>query len=207
MTSLRKGWMESVLQAGAKLVSGMALATIVFGAPSQAGESPATFKLMSQSLQDGGSLDLKQVFSGMGCQGKNLSPDLSWEYAPAGTQSFALTVYDPDAPTGSGWWHWVVYNLPKDLTHLVEGASKKLPHGAVQGKTDFGKPGFGGACPPEGDQPHHYIITLYALDIAKLAVDANATAAYVGFNLKKHSLGQAQLTATYARASSGAAAK
>ena len=139
----------------------------------------------------------------MGCTGKNVSPSLMWYGAPAGTKSFALTMYDPDAPTGSGWWHWVVYNIPASATSLAAGAgdaSKKLlPAGAVQGNTDFGAPGYGGPCPPAGDKPHHYIFTLYALKTDKLDLPAGATAAYVGFNIHANELGKATFTALYGR--------
>src|SRR6266571_4858543 len=99
-----------------------------------------------------------QVFKGFGCEGKNVSPSLAWRNAPAGTKSFAITVYDPDAPTGSGWWHWIVFDIPADVTSLPAGvgnpASGQTPKGAVQSKNDFGKPGYGGPCPPQGDKPH-----------------------------------------------------
>jgi Raf kinase inhibitor-like YbhB/YbcL family protein len=139
----------------------------------------------------------------MGCTGANQSPALSWSGAPAGTKSFALTVYDPDAPTGSGWWHWVVYNIPANVTSLPRDAgdaSKNLlPAGSAQGNTDFGTPGYGGPCPPTGDKPHHYIFTIYALNTDKLDIPANATAAYVGFNIHAHVLGKSTLTALYGR--------
>jgi len=143
------------------------------------------------------------VFKGMDCTGGNLSPELSWQGAPAATKSYAVTIYDPDAPTGSGWWHWVVYNIPASVTRLSAGAgdtSKNLlPAGAVQGNTDFGVPGYGGPCPPKGDKPHHYIFTVYALNTDKIDVPSNATAAYVGFNLHAHQLAKATLTGLYWR--------
>jgi len=116
------------------------------------------FKVSSTDIKEG-KLASAQVFNGMGCTGGNTSPALAWTGAPAAAKSFAVTIYDPDAPTGSGWWHWVVYNLPATTTSLPAGAgdaSKNLlPAGAVQGNTDFGAPGYGGACPPAGDKPHH----------------------------------------------------
>ncbi|MCK6423247.1 MAG: YbhB/YbcL family Raf kinase inhibitor-like protein [Aquabacterium sp.] len=144
-----------------------------------------------------------QVFKGFGCEGRNLSPALKWSGAPQGTKSFALTVYDPDAPTGSGWWHWVVYNLPADVSELPEGAGapdgKGLPAGTAQGRTDFGAPGFGGACPPKGDKPHRYIFTLYALKTDKLELPADATAALVGFMIHANQLGKTSFQARYGR--------
>jgi len=161
------------------------------------------FVLSSPDVKPGRMLAPAQVFNGMGCTGQNQSPALSWSGAPAGTKSFALTVYDPDAPTGSGWWHWVVYNIPVTTTSLPAGAGDPskalLPQGAVQGNTDFGTPGYGGACPPPGDKPHHYYITLFALNVDKLNLPAGATAAYVGFNLRAHTVGTAKMMALYAR--------
>lgn len=161
------------------------------------------FTLTSPTIKEGQTLSLDQVFNNFGCTGKNLSPALAWSHAPAGTKSFALTVYDPDAPTGSGWWHWVVYNLPASTEALPAGAGgaegKSLPAGAVQGRTDFGTVGFGGACPPPGDKPHHYQFTLYALKVEQLALPADATAAFIGYNILGNSLGKAQLTARYGR--------
>ena len=163
----------------------------------------ATFKLESPTIKPGATLTDEQVFNGFGCSGKNLSPALSWSGAPAGTKSFAVTLYDPDATTGSGWWHWVVVNLPASTTSLPEGAGSadggKLPSGAVQGRTDFGAPGFGGACPPQGDKPHRYVFTVYALRTDKLDVPADATAAMVGFMIHANALGSATLTAKYGR--------
>jgi len=161
------------------------------------------FSITSPDMHAGGKIAAAQVFSGMGCTGNNVSPALEWHGAPAKTKSFAVTVYDPDAPTGSGWWHWVVFNIPANVTKLPAGAgdgSKHLmPAGAVQGKTDFGTEGYGGPCPPAGDKPHHYHFTVYALDTDKLDIPASATAAYVGFNLHGHTLAKAELMALYGR--------
>ena len=142
------------------------------------------------------------VHSAMGAGGENLSPGLSWSGAPQGTKSFALTLYDPDAPTGSGWWHWVVYDIPASATGLPRGAGSAggaLPAGAKQGRTDFGTAGYGGAAPPPGHGPHRYIFTLHALNVEKLDVPADATAAYVGFMIHFARLGEAKLTAKYER--------
>jgi Raf kinase inhibitor-like YbhB/YbcL family protein len=172
------------------------------------GALPATaqtrgFSVSSPDAHAGQKMNAAQVFNGMGCTGSNISPALDWKGAPAAAKSFAVTIYDPDAPTGSGWWHWVVYNIPASVTHLAAGAGdpKKsaLPAGAAQGNTDFGVPGYGGPCPPAGDKPHHYIITVHALDVPRLDIPANATAAFVGFNLHAHSIGHTTLTALYNR--------
>jgi Raf kinase inhibitor-like YbhB/YbcL family protein len=163
----------------------------------------AGFTLASPTIKPGSMLTEAQVFNGFGCSGKNVSPALKWSGAPAGTKSFALTVYDPDAPTGSGWWHWVVYNIPAGTTELAEGAGtadgKGLPAGIVQGRTDFGAPGFGGACPPKGDKAHRYIFTGHALKTEKIEAPADASAALIGFMINANRLGQASFTAKYGR--------
>ena len=178
---------------GAWLASAMAMAV---AAP--AGQ----FTLSSPDIAPGGTIAAAQVFNGFGCNGGNVSPALAWSNAPAGTQSFALLVHDPDAPTGSGWWHWILYNIPAGTSALPAGAgdAKKglLPAGAVQGRTDFGTVGYGGPCPPPG-KPHHYHFRLYALKVAKLDPPADATAAFVGFNVRAQSLGSAELTGLYGR--------
>ena len=155
----------------------------------------AGFTLASPTVKPGSMLTEAQVFNGFGCSGKNVSPALSWSGAPAGTKSFAVTAYDPDAPTGSGWWHWVVYNIPANVTSLAEGAKGV----GAEGNTDFGAKGYGGPCPPPGDKPHRYVFTVYALKTDKIDVPANATAAMVGFNLHASQLAKATLTARYGR--------
>lgn len=159
--------------------------------------------LSSPTIRPGSTLTEAQVFNGFGCSGKNVSPALNWSGAPAGTKSYAVTVYDPDAPTGSGWWHWVAFNVPANATGFAEGAGtadgKALPAGTAQGRTDFGGPGFGGACPPPGDKPHRYIFTVYALKTEKIEVPADASAALVGFMIHANQLGKASFTAKYGR--------
>ena len=141
-----------------------------------------------------------QVANTFGCSGGNVSPQLSWADAPAGTKSFALTLYDRDAPTGSGWWHWVVVNIPPSVTQLAAGASpSKMPAGSVETRTDFGKPGYGGPCPPPGDKPHHYLFTIYALKVDKLDLDAQASGAMAGYMIRANSLGSATFTAAFGR--------
>lgn len=159
--------------------------------------------LTSGEFSDGDYLVNEQVFAGFGCEGRNVSPSLSWSGAPEGTKSLALTVYDPDAPTGSGWWHWVVVNLPATTTSLPKGAgmadNSKLPEGAFQVRTDFGAPGYGGPCPPQGDHPHRYLFTIHALDLDALDVMADSSPALVGFYLNYHTLAKASLMGLYMR--------
>jgi Raf kinase inhibitor-like YbhB/YbcL family protein len=159
------------------------------------------FTLKSDDI--GGQLTIENVYAGFGCTGKNISPSLKWVHAPKNAKSFAVTVYDPDAPTGSGWWHWVIFNIPSHVTELKTDAGniqKMLaPTGSVQSMTDYGKPGFGGACPPTGDKPHRYIFTVFALDVAKLDLDEKAGPALVGFMLNSHALAKASLISYYGR--------
>lgn len=160
-----------------------------------------TFTLKSKDI--GGQMTLQHVLNGFGCTGQNLSPQLSWENAPAGTKSFAITIYDKDAPTGSGFWHWVVFNIPASANELKQGAgdaSKNLlPKGTIQSMTDFGQPGYGGPCPPDGDKPHQYLITIYALKSENLGLDAKASPALVGFYLNANTLAKASIVAYYQR--------
>lgn len=161
------------------------------------------FSISSPQVQPHHKIANKQVYNGFGCQGDNISPALEWKGAPEGTKSYAVTLYDPDAPTGSGWWHWVIFNIPANVTGLAVGAgdpqSGKAPAGSIQSMTDFGKRGYGGPCPPAGDKPHHYEFTVYALKTAKLPLDGNASGAMVGFYLHGNLLGKAVLTAPYSR--------
>jgi len=139
------------------------------------------------------------VFKGFGCEGGNQSPQLSWSGAPKGTKSFALIAYDPDAPTGSGWWHWSVVNLPASATQLAAGASgQAMPAGAREMRNDYGVAGFGGACPPPGAM-HRYIFTIHALGVEKLDLPADASNALTGFMINANSLAHATITAVYNR--------
>lgn len=159
----------------------------------------SAFRLASDQLTDGGRLPENQVLNGFGRHGGNLSPHLRWIHAPAGTKSFVLTLYDPDAPTGSGWWHWVVIDLPATTSELPQGASRqmsKMPAGAREMRTDFGSPGYGGAAPPAGET-HRYVFTLHALDVAHLDAPDESSAAMIGFLVHAHSLGSATLTVLY----------
>lgn len=155
------------------------------------------FTLTSSDLK--GQLTIKQEFNGFGCSGENISPQLSWENAPKGTKSFAITVYDPDAPTGSGWWHWVVFDIPSNKTTLASGFGNSDSKEAIQSITDYGKTGFGGACPPVGDKAHRYIFTVHALDIETLGLDKNTNAATVGYYINSHSIAKASIISYYNR--------
>jgi Raf kinase inhibitor-like YbhB/YbcL family protein len=179
----------------------LAVTTLVAAAPTaqETGAMPK-FTLTSTDFTEGDTLANAQIFNEFGCKGGNVSPALAWSGAPAGTQSFALLMHDPDAPTGSGWWHWVVYNIPPATGSLPAGAGdpKKglMPKGAVQGRTDYGSVGYGGPCPPPG-KPHHYNFRLYALKVPKLEVPEGASAALIAFNVRAQALGEAQLTGMY----------
>jgi Raf kinase inhibitor-like YbhB/YbcL family protein len=161
--------------------------------------------VVSNSFKDGDYLPKDFILSvdfGFGCAGDNKSPHLRWSGAPAGTKSFAVTCNDPDAPTGSGFCHWLVVNIPASVGDLDEGAGSaggKLPAGALQTRTDFGAPGYGGPCPPEGDHPHRYLFTLFAVGADKLNVTADTSAAVVGFNLHFNTLAKAQIMGLFKR--------
>lgn len=153
------------------------------------------FKLNSTDIQQGMQLDEKHIQQGSGCSGQDISPQLSWSGAPAATKSFAVTMFDPDAPTGSGWWHWTLVNIPKDVHELPRDAGNrngaKVPAGAIQGRTDFGNAGYGGACPPSGT--HRYRFKVWALGVDKLPVDRESSGALVGYLLNANSIATAEL--------------
>jgi len=158
-------------------------------------------ELKSPDIANQKTLGTAQVYQGFGCTGGNLSPALSWSGVPTGTKSFAITAYDPDAPTGSGWWHWMAYDLPADLRGLPSGAGTAggLPGGAKQGRNDYGSNDFGGACPPPGDKPHRYVFTVFALKVDKLEVPADASTALIGYMLRANKLAAASITARFGR--------
>ena len=154
-----------------------------------------TFTLTSTDVAEGQQLNIAQVYKGFGCEGGDTSPMLSWSHAPEGTKSFALTLYDPDAPTGSGWWHWFAFNIPADVTELKAGAA--LPDGAVELANDFGTKGFGGACPPPG-KVHRYQFTVHALPDT-LELNDQVSNALAGFMVNANSIASASITAVYNR--------
>ncbi|MCX4170253.1 MULTISPECIES: YbhB/YbcL family Raf kinase inhibitor-like protein [Paraburkholderia] len=198
-----------------RLLSATSLSILL--AASAVAQPPTDFKLSSPDIAPGGKIDNKFVLNAFGCTGGNVSPALVWKNAPAGTRSFALQVYDPDAPSGSGWWHWTVYNIPAAVTQLPRGAGNdpsRLPVGANPGMNDFQDTGavgsngnYGGPCPPVGDKPHRYIFTLYALSVddfyAAAGIPKTGTAALHGFALDKalgdKVLGKASFAAYYGR--------
>ena len=160
-----------------------------------------TFTLSSTSV--GGQATVQEVFNGFGCTGGNMSPQLAWTNVPEGTKGFAITMYDKDAPTGSGWWHWLVFDIPASTTALPQGsgdpAKNLLPAGSMQSRTDYGVPGYGGPCPPPGHGAHQYVVTVCALKTDKLGLDANASPAVVGYNLNSQALAKASIVFYYGR--------
>ncbi|KWX19830.1 MULTISPECIES: YbhB/YbcL family Raf kinase inhibitor-like protein [Mycolicibacterium] len=158
-----------------------------------------SFTLTSESVTDGQPLGNDQVSGIMGAGGSDISPQLSWSGFPAETKSFAVTVYDPDAPTASGFWHWAVADLPATVTELPAGAGdgSPLPGGAVTLANDAGQKRFIGAAPPAGHGPHRYYIAVHALDVDKLDLPDGATPAYLGFNLFGHAIARAVIHGTY----------
>ncbi|MCR4526028.1 YbhB/YbcL family Raf kinase inhibitor-like protein [Kocuria rhizophila] len=156
-----------------------------------------TFTLTSTDVTDGEPVATPQVSGIMGAGGEDVSPQLSWSGAPEGTQSYVVTMFDPDAPTPSGFWHWSLSNIPADVTELATGAASNPPKGAVKHRNDGGTDEYLGAAPPEGHGPHRYIICVTAVDVPELEVDESASPAVVNFNLFSHALGRAFLTPTY----------
>lgn len=150
------------------------------------------FKLTSPDIGEGQQLSSNFVFKGFGCDGRNVAPTLEWSGAPENTESFAITVYDPDAPTGSGWWHWFAFNIPADISELKSGDVA-----GVQLTNDYGTQGFGGACPPKG-KVHRYQFTVHALG-SMLEIDNSASNALAGFMVNANSLASSTITAVYTR--------
>jgi len=156
-----------------------------------------SFSVESDDVQDGQPMDAKHAHPSAG--GENVSPHLSWSGFPEETKSFAVTCFDPDAPTGSGFWHWVLFNIPGDVTTLATAASSDgLPEGATEARNDYGALGYGGAAPPPGDGDHRYVFTVFAVGTEALELDDSASPAYVGFNLTFNTLARAAIRPTYA---------
>ncbi len=163
----------------------------------------ARFTVTSTDVRDGEPLPVAQRSGVMGAGGQDVSPQLSWSGFPATTRSFVVTMYDPDAPTGSGFWHWAVANIPASVTSVPTGAGSedgaKLPRGALQLPNDARMKRFVGAAPPPGDGKHRYVIGVHALDVPSLQVPPDATPAYLMFSTLGHVVGRAFLTATFER--------
>jgi len=163
----------------------------------------AQFKVASKDIKAQKKISEDHVFNGFGCSGKNISPQISWSNAPKDTKSFAVTVYDPDAPTGSGWWHWLLVNIPASQSELAQnfGSQNKfdLENNLIQIRNDFGVFNYGGPCPPQGNKAHRYIFTVHALKVEKLDLSKEATAALAGFMINHNSLAKAHFTALYSR--------
>lgn len=183
---------------------GLGVAVLVAGLIA-APVAQAQMKLTSDDVKNGAKSSKEMEANVFGCTGQNMSPSLKWTGAPAGAKSFALNLYDPDAPTGSGFWHWIAFNIPVSTTSLPKNAGdvkeKLMPEGVIQSRNDYGFTGYGGMCPPQGDKPHHYTLTVYAVDEDKLqfAKDDQVSPAVVGFELHFHSKAKAALHWTYSR--------
>jgi Raf kinase inhibitor-like YbhB/YbcL family protein len=184
------------------MLSTMAALMALAGGPADAagGKVAGAMSLSSDDIKPGAKIADEQVMKGSGCSGGNISPQLNWKGAPAATKSFALTVYDPDAPTGSGFWHWVVFNIPATAASLPKNAgdikANLAPAGSVQTRNDYSVQGYGGPCPPKG-KPHHYVFTIFAVDVDHLDADADASPAVIGFNLHFHTLAKGTFTGLY----------
>lgn len=160
-----------------------------------------SFTVVSNDMEDGGRLDNRQLFNGMGVSGENISPHLRWEGFPPETEGFAVTCFDPDAPTGSGFWHWLLFDVPGDVTELAAGAGSgdgtSLPAGAIHGRGDFGTRDYGGAAPPEGHGEHRYVFAVHALATRPLGANPDGPAAPVGFQITSATLARGLLVARY----------
>lgn len=162
-----------------------------------------TFSLTSPEFAEQGKLAKAHEYNDFGGDGDNRSPALRWIGVPAGTRSLAITLYDPDAPTGSGFWHWVAFDIPPDTEGLSANSGAKdgrlLPAGAIQSTNDYGVHGFGGACPPPGAEPHRYVFTLHALSVEKLGIDGTTPNAVARFLIHANTIDSASTTAYYGR--------
>jgi len=170
--------------------------TVAVAAPEGA-RNGATLKVTSTSFRDGQAIPMDYVFTG--CGGKNTSPQLAWTGAPQGTQSYVITMFDPDAPTGSGFWHWLAFDIPAKTTNLEQGVgSSESPAGGHGGYTDFGMNSYGGPCPPKGHGQHHYTVTVYALDVPTLSgASKGITGARLVFSMRGHILAMGSITGLF----------
>ncbi len=162
-----------------------------------------SFTLSSNDIAQGKFMTKPQEYNGFGCSGADVSPQLKWSNAPKGTKSFAVTAYDPDAPTGSGWWHWQIVNITKNITELAAGAGnpKKdaAPKGSLQVKNDYGSRGYGGACPPPGHGVHRYRFTIHALSIETLELPKDASGALAGYMINANTIESSTIESLYKR--------
>jgi hypothetical protein len=164
----------------------------------------AKMKISSPDFKDGEMIKETNVFNGFGCQGGNISPEVNIVDVPKDAKSLALTIYDPDAPTGSGWWHWIVYNIPTNVALIPANDKRKLFASSIGksfsvGRNDFGVKSYGGPCPPAGHGIHHYILTVYALSVNKIDLPGSASAALIGYNINANTIEQASINAVYKR--------
>lgn len=188
-----------------KTLSLLSILSFTFSATALANSitEPDSFTVSSDDMHNGKFLNKSQEFNGFGCTGDDTSPQLKWTGAPEGTKSFAITAFDPDAPTGSGWWHWQIINIKASVNEIKNGAgsNKKTlaPTGSQQMINDYGSQGFGGACPPAGHGVHHYRFTVHALSIETLNLPKDASGALTGYMINSNTIGTATLEALYKR--------
>jgi Raf kinase inhibitor-like YbhB/YbcL family protein len=160
-------------------------------------KSSTALRVTSTSFNDGGRIPMDNVFQG--CGGQNVAPQLSWSGAPEGTRSYAITCFDPDAPTGSGYWHWIAFNIPASVTSLQAGdGNSDKPAGGMGGRSDYGMTSYGGPCPPKGHGDHHYIFTIYALDVDRIeGANGETSGASTVFMMRGHVLASGRITGVF----------
>lgn len=182
-----------------KIVKALSLCSLMLSTSVLAG----SFTLLSDDIKQGEYMNKAQEFTGFGCDGADISPHLKWINVPKGTKSFAITAYDPDAPTGSGWWHWQIVNISSTTSELKAGAgstkANKAPKGSMQIENDYGSRGFGGACPPKGHGVHHYRFTIHALSVEKLDLPKNASGALAGYMINANTIESSTIESLYRR--------